>query len=121
MIMMFSEKVTLVSWDDTWNTRLYTWREYDKEIWLYFLRARYYDPITWRFISKDPIGQIDDVNLYAYVGNNSVMYVDLMGLAAKNVLVVWFLWLEFMGIRFISWRSYKKLSLIYVRWNWRIK
>jgi hypothetical protein len=42
------------------------------------LRARYYDAELWRFISRDPIWQLDDVNLYAYVGNNPVMFVDLM-------------------------------------------
>jgi RHS repeat-associated protein len=47
---------------------------------LYYLRARYYDAEIGRFISRDPIGQVDDVNLYGYVGNNSVMFVDLMGL-----------------------------------------
>ncbi|MDR3150771.1 MAG: hypothetical protein LBU14_04140 [Candidatus Peribacteria bacterium] len=29
-----------------------------------------------RFISRDPIGIIDDVNLYVYVGNNPLKWVD---------------------------------------------
>ena len=63
-----------------WNTRLFTWREYDSEIGLYYYRARYYSSELGRFISRDPIGQIDDINLYSYVGNNSVMFVDPSGL-----------------------------------------
>jgi RHS repeat-associated protein len=76
-------------WDDglytklltspTWNTRLYTGRAYERGIWLYYNRARYYNPTLGRFISTDPIGIADDVNLYAYVGNNPVIYVDLFG------------------------------------------
>ena len=73
-------KVTLINGVDTGNTKLYTGREYDSEIDLYYLRARYYDANLGKFISRDPIGQVDDVNLYAYVGNNPVMYVDLNGL-----------------------------------------
>jgi RHS repeat-associated protein len=81
-------KSTLVSWDDIWNTILYTWREYDKEINLYYYRARYYDADLWRFISRDPIWQVDDVNLYGYVGGNSVMYVDPSGLG-KTLFLLW--------------------------------
>ena len=50
---------TLTSIDTTTNlygnTRLYTGREYDMEVSLYFNRARYYNPDTGRFISRDPI------------------------------------------------------------------
>jgi RHS repeat-associated protein len=48
---------------------------------LYYMRARYYDPDIGRFISEDPIGfGGGDVNLYAYVGNNPVIYIDPNGL-----------------------------------------
>jgi hypothetical protein len=43
--------------------------------------ARYYDPIEGRFVSKDPAGfSGGDVNLYAYVGNNPIIWVDPEGL-----------------------------------------
>jgi len=59
----------------------YTGREYDIESGFYYLRNRYYDPRTGRFISKDPIGfNGGDVNLYGYVGNNPVNWVDPWGL-----------------------------------------
>jgi len=50
---------------------------------LYYMRARYYDAETGRFISEDPIGfEGGDVNLYSYVGNNPISYVDPLGLEA---------------------------------------
>ena len=60
---------------------MFTGREYDSEIGLYFYRARYYDPAIGRFIQEDPIGfQGGDTNLYAYVRNNPVKYRDPLGL-----------------------------------------
>ena len=71
------------------NTRLYTGREFDVNTGLYYNRARYYDPVMGRFISRDPIDVGDDVNLYRYVGNGPVKFVDLMGMAAKEFTVAY--------------------------------
>lgn len=46
---------------------------------LVFLRARYYDSRIGRFISRDPIGYGDWINIYAYVANNPVNYIDPSG------------------------------------------
>ncbi|MBI5562169.1 MAG: RHS repeat-associated core domain-containing protein [Deltaproteobacteria bacterium] len=49
----------------------------------YYMRARYYDSQTGRFISEDPLGfGGGEVNLMAYVGGNPVNLVDPMGLDA---------------------------------------
>ena len=47
---------------------------------LYYMRARYYDPQTGRFISQDPLGfDGGDVNLYIYAANNPVLLIDPNG------------------------------------------
>jgi len=58
----------------------FTGREYDSETGMYFYRARYYDPKVGRFVTKDLIGFAGgDVNLYAYVRNNPVLWIDPSG------------------------------------------
>ncbi|OQM46194.1 hypothetical protein B6A27_08365, partial [Anoxybacillus sp. UARK-01] len=53
---------------------------YDRETKLYYLQARYYDPETARFLSRDPYpGDLDNPitqNGYTYANNNPVIYVD---------------------------------------------
>ncbi len=51
----------------------------DEETGNIYLRARYYDPNTGRFLSEDPIK--DGTNWYSYAGNNPVLYIDPWGLA----------------------------------------
>ena len=51
----------------------------DEESELIYFGFRYYDPAVGRFISKDPAGQ-DGPNLYAYLHNNPVNYIDHFGL-----------------------------------------
>ncbi len=50
---------------------------------LVFLRARYYDPFTGRFLTPDTFpGKLTDPlsqNLYVYCGNNPVVYIDPSG------------------------------------------
>lgn len=57
---------------------------YDIESGLYYLTSRYYDPQIGRFINADDISYLDPeningLNLYAYCGNNPVMYEDPSG------------------------------------------
>jgi RHS repeat-associated protein len=52
---------------------------------LSFYRNRYYDQRTGRFISEDPIGLAGGVNLYAYAGNNPVMFTDPFGLCPDSL------------------------------------
>ncbi len=44
-----------------------------------------YSPELGRFLQTDPIGTADDLNLYAYVGNNPVNFSDPTGLAAEDL------------------------------------
>ena len=57
---------------------------FDSDLGMYYLTTRYYDPKTGRFINADSIeylkpDKINGLNLYAYCGNNPIMYVDLYG------------------------------------------
>ena len=45
-----------------------------------YMRNRWYDPQTGRFLTQDPIGLAGGVNLYAYAGNNPVAFDDPFGL-----------------------------------------
>ncbi|MFC1999520.1 RHS repeat-associated core domain-containing protein, partial [Chloroflexota bacterium] len=47
---------------------------------LFFMKHRYYDAHTGRFIHRDPLGIAGGINLYAYVRNNPVVSVDPHGL-----------------------------------------
>lgn len=46
---------------------------------LYYYGARYYAPWLQRWISADPAGDVDGLNLYAMVSNNPMIYVDTDG------------------------------------------
>lgn len=62
------------------NAYTFTSREWDSETGMYFYRARYYDPMAGRFISKDPIGFAGgDMNLYGYVWNKPMDLIDPYG------------------------------------------
>lgn len=57
---------------------------YDKETGLYYLKTRYYDPETCRFISMDDMSCLDPnkvngLNLYCYCLNNPIMLSDNTG------------------------------------------
>ena len=60
---------------------------------MYYLNSRYYDPETGRFVNANDISFLDPesingLNLYAYCGDNPVMYIDPNGT---------FFWFIFIG------------------------
>jgi RHS repeat-associated protein len=65
-------------------TYFYAGRRYDPETGLYYNRNRYYNPALGRFMTPDPAGMIDGPNLYTYVRNNPVRFVDPWGLCADE-------------------------------------
>jgi RHS repeat-associated protein len=58
---------------------------YDEETGLHYNWHRYYDPSTGRYITADPIGLAGGINLYSYVQNNPVNFVDPLGLWTVSV------------------------------------
>ncbi|HOK66775.1 MAG TPA: RHS repeat-associated core domain-containing protein [Anaerohalosphaeraceae bacterium] len=55
-------------------------RRWDSTAQLYYSRMRDYSPQLGRFLQPDPAGYIDRMNLYAYVGNNPLNWLDPWGL-----------------------------------------
>ena len=53
---------------------------FDQETGLHYNLNRYYDPTTGRYLRTDPFGE--GLNLYAYVFNNPLNWVDPLGLCA---------------------------------------
>lgn len=53
----------------------------DEETGLIYFGQRYYDPITCQWLSREPLGESESINLYSYCGNDPVNFVDVLGLA----------------------------------------
>ncbi len=62
----------------------FTGQRFDAETGLYHFKARYYDPVTGRFLQPDPIGYKDGLNIYAYVRNTPLGLRDPSGTAGAE-------------------------------------
>jgi RHS repeat-associated protein len=59
----------------------------DQESGLYYYGYRYYDPVTGRWPSRDPIEELGGTNLYGMVLNGSVNRIDVLGLCEEGEVV----------------------------------
>ena len=64
----------------------FTGEQYDPIAGLYYLRARFYNPVIGRFIQEDTYYG-DGLNLYSYCQNNPVRYVDPSGFKKECPIV----------------------------------
>jgi RHS repeat-associated protein len=51
---------------------------------VYLARLRWYDPLLGRWLSRDPAGYVDGLNLYLYVACNPLVLIDPWGLEAEG-------------------------------------
>jgi hypothetical protein len=51
---------------------------------LYYYGYRFYDPISQRWLNRDPIGEIGDQNIYRSFHNNSLQFYDASGLKCDD-------------------------------------
>ncbi len=66
-----------MDWGDVPDPFGYCGEYLDGESGLIYLRNRYYDSMSGRFITEDPIK--DGLNWYSYCYNNPIIYVDIDG------------------------------------------
>ena len=64
----------------------FTGKERDEESGLFYFGFRYYAPWLGRWISFDPAGPVDGLNLFRYLRGNPVRYVDRVGLSSDEQL-----------------------------------
>jgi RHS repeat-associated protein len=65
------------------NRFKYAGEQFDQVTGQYYLRARFYNPVVGRFTQEDTY-RGDGLNLYAYVANNPVNYVDPSGYCGEK-------------------------------------
>ncbi|MDR9403652.1 MAG: RHS repeat-associated core domain-containing protein, partial [Halothece sp. Uz-M2-17] len=65
------------------NSYKFTGEQFDRELENYYLRARYYDPVTGRFVSRDPFAGFLErplsLNDYLYTEGNPINAIDPSG------------------------------------------
>ena len=59
----------------------YATKYWDEETRLYNFGKRFFDPITGQWLSREPLGESESINLYSYAGNDPINFVDALGLA----------------------------------------
>jgi insecticidal toxin complex protein TccC len=69
-----------------YKTVRYSGKEMD-ECGLYYYGSRYYAPWLQRWVSADPAGSVDGLNLYQFVGNNPLRFVDPDGTAKADSVI----------------------------------
>lgn len=77
----FGEKISAEGPKANGNPWRWATKYLDEETGLYYFGHRYYDPITGQWLSREPLGESESVNLYAYAGNDPINHVDVLGLA----------------------------------------
>ena len=65
------------------NPYRFSTKEYSSNAKLLYFGARYYSPKIGRWLKPDPSGMVDGPNVYLYVANNPVNWVDPEGMCIE--------------------------------------
>jgi len=76
----FGEKILATGSRANSNPWRYATKYLDQETGLYYFGHRYYDPVTGQWLSREPLGESESINLYVYAGNDPINHVDVQGL-----------------------------------------
>ena len=74
----FGNAVVNTDSDNLFNYRFST-KQLDCETGLYYYGYRYYDPLTGRWLNRDPLEEIGSLNLYGFLSNNGLNQLDYLG------------------------------------------
>ncbi len=55
---------------------------------MYYYGYRFYDPYLQRWLNRDPRGERGDRNLYGFIRNNSLNWIDKLGLQTEVIPIV---------------------------------
>lgn len=69
-------------------TQGYTGQRFDSETGLYYMKSRYYLTNIGRFLQPDPTGYMDGLNLYTYVHNKPLDFIDPLGTETSGTGIV---------------------------------
>ena len=63
----------------------YATKYWDEETGLFNFGKRFFDPITGQWLSREPLGESESINLYSYCHNDPINNVDVLGLAKVDL------------------------------------
>ena len=105
------------------NRYLWQGREYSWKTGLYYFRARWYDPVSGRWLSKDSGGVACGLNEYEFCLSNPVNYFDSDGReptptsvrVVNRDVVIWYgsTSAEVRSGGTVSWRCHNPLNIVY--------